>query len=482
MRTIQLTVDEKVINLETSDNKIRKSTLINLNPAGGFLTYDVKGEVTEQKVVNKKQDMQVAQQQHIKRVICIGWKHRVDASGAFSKVSFTRKQKIELNGNYKYSVQELKEIMMEKYVDDLNEDYFVNAEVEISNSDGVIVEAFQNSQGIPIDFWTYGKENFKKSDHYMHVYLLTTKITSKSKKIRTDSGIVNVMPQSKSEKNFYIEFLYYRNSALLSSSPFISSPEYSKNSEQTSINMDDSFLRDYLSCSGLKNLTGGAGKKSFEFLVPGEVKKSKKIQKTLPTVSLKKVKLSSVILGEGAQGTVYKGSLYGTKVAVKIMIKGTDNKVALREITLLGQIRHPNIVFIMAVGESDQQFQIITEYFPSLSLHSMLFDKDVSIKFPLDLPNKKSIAHQVGLALSFLHESSPTILHRDVKPSNILVNRHCVVKLCNLGLGKCEILQNSLASTMRGGMCGTYMYMSPEIFLRREEATAASDVWSYGSE
>ncbi|XP_014209274.1 serine/threonine-protein kinase CTR1-like [Copidosoma floridanum] len=162
------------------------------------------------------------------------------------------------------------------------------------------------------------------------------------------------------------------------------------------------------------------------------------------------------------------------------MLRGQTDKVTMREITLLSQIRHPNIVSIMALGESDQQLQIIMEYFASFCLYSILFDKTISEQFTLDQDNMKSIAHQNSMALTYLHLHSPQIIHRDVKPSNVLVNRNFLVKLCDLGLGKCEMLQNSLVSTIKGGMCGTHMYMAPEIFLQRKGATAACDVSSFG--
>lgn len=149
-----------------------------------------------------------------------------------------------------------------------------------------------------------------------------------------------------------------------------------------------------------------------------------------------------------------KGKYLGTDVAVKI----------LKEIQLLEKLRHPNIICIMAVSSTITQYHIVMEYFVSYSLHNVIFGPKVHEKVPLSDSKKNYITFQLCCAIAYLHLQKSSIIYRDIKPGNVLVNAQYITKLCDFGLGKCNDLESSLQSMMKGRFCGTMMFMSPEVF------------------
>lgn len=188
---------------------------------------------------------------------------------------------------------------------------------------------------------------------------------------------------------------------------------------------------------------------------------------------------SSIVLGQGVQGIVYKGKYLGSDVAIKsIPIIKEKVKYLLREIALLDNIRHPNIISVMAVCPTDTKCHIIMEFFKSHSLQDIIFNRDKGIHFKLDLTTKRKIALDSSYAVAYLHLQPQPIIHRDIKPANILINEHCLTRLCDLGLGKSNSFCDSLDSTYQGRWRGPLPYMAPEILLDNEEANESSDIWS----
>lgn len=181
------------------------------------------------------------------------------------------------------------------------------------------------------------------------------------------------------------------------------------------------------------------------------------------------LEFSNSILGQGAQGVVRKGKYLGSEVAIKsIVTTKNENKNLLREIKILDEIKHPNIITVMAVCPTVTQCHIVMEFFESNSLHEILFDSNIELK--LDIASKSSIAFQLCEAVSYLHQQPQPIIHRDIKPANILVNRHFIVKLCDLGLSKSRLLSVTLESTIVGRCAGTLLYMTPEILMHSKVA------------
>lgn len=79
------------------------------------------------------------------------------------------------------------------------------------------------------------------------------------------------------------------------------------------------------------------------------------------------------------------------------------------------------------------QMYIVMKFFESEILLSFTFEKKVKKIYSLNLENKVKIAHDTALAIAFLHMQEPSIIHRDIKPHNILVNQRLDVKLCDMG-------------------------------------------------
>ncbi|XP_071631803.1 LOW QUALITY PROTEIN: probable serine/threonine-protein kinase DDB_G0267514 [Temnothorax longispinosus] len=210
-----------------------------------------------------------------------------------------------------------------------------------------------------------------------------------------------------------------------------------------------------------------------------DTKKINSLKLFIQLINEKDIQFSDIILGKGAQGVVTKGKYLGSLVAIKSVQKKNRCKLILREIMLLDKIRHPNIISIMAACSSITQFHIVMEYFKSDSLFDIIFKPQVKKNYFLSLGNKNKIAYQISCALTFLHLQPVPILHRDIKPGNILVNENFETKLCDLGLSTCKSVIESLQSTQADTIRGTYLFMAPEILLHRQRASKSSDVWAF---
>ncbi|KAJ8668570.1 hypothetical protein QAD02_010233 [Eretmocerus hayati] len=199
-------------------------------------------------------------------------------------------------------------------------------------------------------------------------------------------------------------------------------------------------------------------------------------------IDVSKIEISEERLGRGGQGSVYKGRFRRTRVAVKTMQRSVFDRSSYKEISLLKNLQHENIVGFMAWAENVTQIFIVMERVQGKPLSQLIFDEDTKKAYNFNETNKLGISYRIALALNFCHVQKPhsIIIHRDVKPSNIMIGvGYSAIKLCDFGLGKCKGLQSNLQSTRPGGMCGTFSYLPPEILIELKEATTSSDVWSY---
>ncbi|MCL5289048.1 MAG: PEGA domain-containing protein [Acidobacteria bacterium] len=184
-------------------------------------------------------------------------------------------------------------------------------------------------------------------------------------------------------------------------------------------------------------------------------------------------------LGRGAMGVVYKAfdPMIGRTVAVKTM-KLTEEGSGLARPDLVarfqtearaaGQLVHPNIVIIYDAGENDGVYFITMEYVEGRSLQSLIDSKQ-----PFPLPRVMRIMGQVCSALEFAHQRN--VVHRDVKPANIVLAADDTVKVTDFGTAK--ILQ--LGTTQSGTIVGTPSYMSPEQ-IKGKPIDGRADVFSLG--
>jgi tRNA A-37 threonylcarbamoyl transferase component Bud32 len=172
-------------------------------------------------------------------------------------------------------------------------------------------------------------------------------------------------------------------------------------------------------------------------------------------------------ISEGASGAVYKGTWYHQVVAIK-KFKIYDQVSFIREITLLNSLRHPNVLVLFgySIDNNDHQY-IITEFIENGSLDNLLHKNKMR-----DFGEKIKALLDIAQGMQFLHRKG--IMHRDLKPQNVLIQKNGVCKLCDFGLAK------FLSHTNTSGMCGTWQYMAPEIMTGTGEYNEKCDVFSFG--
>ncbi len=180
-------------------------------------------------------------------------------------------------------------------------------------------------------------------------------------------------------------------------------------------------------------------------------------------------------LGSGAMGVVYKAEdpRLGRSVALKTMSAHLASNPDLvkrfyREARAAGQLHHPNIVTIYEIDEADGIPFIAMEYLEGDDL-----DKIITARKPLTVFKKVDVIIQTCRGLHYAHQRG--IVHRDVKPGNIVVLTDGMVKIVDFGIAR--IGDASMTST--GMVLGTVMYMSPEQ-VRAQNLDARSDVFALG--
>ncbi|OIW19917.1 hypothetical protein TanjilG_28896 [Lupinus angustifolius] len=187
-------------------------------------------------------------------------------------------------------------------------------------------------------------------------------------------------------------------------------------------------------------------------------------------------------IGEGGYGSIFKGTMRNTEVAIKMLRPDSTQGPSefQHEVDALSKIRHPNIITL--IGACTETWTLVYEYLPNGSLEDRLCCKDNSPS--LSWQYRIRIAAELCSALIFLHSCKPnSIVHGDLKPSNILLDANLVSKLSDFGM--CRILschENSVDDTTefwKTDPKGTFAYMDPE-FLTSGELTPRSDVYSFG--
>lgn len=164
-------------------------------------------------------------------------------------------------------------------------------------------------------------------------------------------------------------------------------------------------------------------------------------------------------LGEGAMGVVYRARdrLMGRVVALKMLSDEFEAEAELhqrfqREGEAIGQLNHPNIVSVYDMGEADGHLYIAMELIEGDDLRTL-----IEKRVPLPIVERVRIFMQICAGLGYAHERG--IVHRDVKPANIIVTTLGRVKLLDFGLAR---LDSRASITRRGVILGTPDYMAPE--------------------
>ncbi|XP_077641112.1 serine/threonine-protein kinase 36 [Lonchura striata] len=179
------------------------------------------------------------------------------------------------------------------------------------------------------------------------------------------------------------------------------------------------------------------------------------------------------MIGEGSFGRVYKGrrkhsaQVVALKFIPKVGRSEKELKNLQREIEIVRDLHHPNIIQMLDSFETAKEVVVVTDYAEG-ELFQILEDDG-------SLPESQvqTIAAQLISALYYLH--SHRILHRDMKPQNILLGKDSVVKLCDFGFARAMSIHTMVLTSIKG----TPLYMSPELVEERPYDHTA-DLWSVG--
>lgn len=186
---------------------------------------------------------------------------------------------------------------------------------------------------------------------------------------------------------------------------------------------------------------------------------------------------ASNCIGSGGFGATYKAEVApGKLVAIKRLAIGRFQGIQQfqAEVKTLGRCRHPNLVTLIGYHLSDSEMFLIYNFLPGGNLERFIQERT---KRPIDWRMLHKIALDVARALAYLHDNCvPRILHRDVKPSNILLDNDYTAYLSDFGLAR--LLGNSETHATTG-VAGTFGYVAPEYAMTCRVSDKA-DVYSYG--
>nr|APU94867.1 leucine-rich repeat receptor-like protein kinase [Pohlia nutans] len=188
-------------------------------------------------------------------------------------------------------------------------------------------------------------------------------------------------------------------------------------------------------------------------------------------------------IGEGGFGKVFVGNFPdGRTLAIKRAGRANYSSASgcgqfRNEVSLLSRLHHKNLVRLEGFCDDGNQQILVYEYMKLGNLHSHLHGSKEDQNMILDWYKRLEIAVNVAQGLDYLHSfADPPVIHRDVKPSNILLDDHLVAKVADFGISKESPELDTHVSTRPAGTAG---YFDPQYFLLRQ-LTTASDVYSFG--
>ncbi|MCU0961587.1 MAG: serine/threonine protein kinase [Pirellulaceae bacterium] len=183
-------------------------------------------------------------------------------------------------------------------------------------------------------------------------------------------------------------------------------------------------------------------------------------------------------IGQGGMGQVFKAvhEMMGRESAVKVLPVNKSTPQAIvnftREIRTQAQLDHPNLVRAYDAGHDGNVYYLVTEFVPGMDLRKLIRTQGR----PLSMQQAANIIRQAALGLHYAHQRG--LLHRDVKPGNILVTPEGNAKVSDLGLAGFIHLADE--DPRAGKIVGTADYLSPEQIRAPRDVTASSDIYSLG--
>nr|POF11984.1 putative l-type lectin-domain containing receptor kinase vii.2 [Quercus suber] len=184
------------------------------------------------------------------------------------------------------------------------------------------------------------------------------------------------------------------------------------------------------------------------------------------------------VIGLGGHGKVYKGTLQGVEVAVKRISLESEYGMSefLAEVSSLGRLKHRNLVGLRGWCKNENCTLILVyDYMEHGSLDKRIFECDESVM--LNWQERMQVLKDVASGILYLHEGwEAKVLHRDIKASNVLLDKDMNARLGDFGLARMHH-HGQLANTTR--VVGTVGYMAPEV-VRTGRASTQTDVFGFG--
>jgi tRNA A-37 threonylcarbamoyl transferase component Bud32 len=192
-------------------------------------------------------------------------------------------------------------------------------------------------------------------------------------------------------------------------------------------------------------------------------------------LEMAEIRLSEPI-GSGRSGQTYSAYWRGTKVAAKVVDSSKHSRSMgedllnefHREVAVVSKLRHPNIVLFLGAAIAPPRYCLVFEFMENGTLTDLIRSR----KAPIDFFR---ISKEIAMGMNYLHLCS--IMHRDLKSGNVLLDTHGTVKISDFGLS-C-VLEIGSASSELTAETGTYRWMAPEV-IRHEPYSNKADVYSFG--